>query len=229
MAVPEILRFPNPVNEVSARLVAAGVVLMSVAILAGQHWILVPLAFGFVARVAAGPRFSPLALLVTKVVTPRLAVDAKLVPGPPKRFAQGVGAVLSISALISWGVLDSTPLALVLVAAITIAATLESVFAYCLGCKVFALLMRVGIIPPEVCEACNDLSLRSASAEVRRPGIHVLGVGHHVDQVGNARRERAVERGTRPPPGAAPSRPRRRAPSPRRRTGSPGCSSQATS
>ena len=162
MSVPELLRFPNPVNEVSARLVAAGVVLMTIAVLAGQHWVLVPLAYGFVARLAAGPRFSPLGLLVTKVITPRLPVEPKLVPGPPKRFAQGIGAALSVSALVSWAVFDNTTVALLLVAAITIAATLESVFAYCLGCKAFALLIRVGIIPPEVCEACNDLSLRSA-------------------------------------------------------------------
>ena len=162
MSVPELLRFPNPVNEVSARLVAAGVVLMTIAVLAGQHWVLIPLAYGFVARLAAGPRFSPLGLLVTKVITPRLPVEPKLVPGPPKRFAQGIGAALSVGALVSWAVFDNTTVALVLVAAITIAATLESVFAYCLGCKAFALLMRVGIIPPEVCEACNDLSLRSA-------------------------------------------------------------------
>ncbi|HTN82016.1 MAG TPA: DUF4395 domain-containing protein [Acidimicrobiales bacterium] len=162
MALPEVLRFPNPVNEVSARLVAAGVVLTTLAILVGhQHWVLVPLAYGFVARLAAGPRFSPLGLLVTKVVTPRLSVPAKLVPGPPKRFAQGIGATLSVAALLSWS-LGSTTVAIVLVAAITIAATLESVFAYCLGCKVFALLMRARIIPPEVCDACNDLSLRNA-------------------------------------------------------------------
>ena len=164
MSVPELLRFPNPVNEVSARLVAAGVVLMTIAVLAGQHWVLVPLAYGFVVRLAAGPRFSPLGLLVTKIVTPRLRVEPKLVPGPPKRFAQGIGATLSVSALVSWSVFDNITVALVLVAAITIAATLESVFAYCLGCKAFALLMRVGIIPPEVCEACNDLSLRQAAA-----------------------------------------------------------------
>ncbi len=161
MSVPELLRFPNPVNEVSARLVAAGVVLMTIAVLAGQHWVLVPLAYGFVARLAAGPRFSPLGLLVTKVITPRLPIEPKLVPGPPKRFAQGIGAVLAVSALVSWATFDNTTVALVLVAAITLAATLESVFAYCLGCKAFTLLMRVGIIPPEVCEACNDLSLRS--------------------------------------------------------------------
>ena len=162
MALPEPFTFPNPVNEVSARLVAAGVVVMVAAILAGQHWVLVPLAYGFVARVASGPRFSPLGLLVKKVVTPRLAVEAKLVPGPPKRFAQGIGAALSVSALISWAAFGNTTVALVAVAAIGIAATLESVFAYCIGCKVFALLMRVGVIPAEVCEACNDLSLRSA-------------------------------------------------------------------
>ncbi len=162
--MPELLRFPNPVNEVSARLVAAGVVLMTIAVLAGQHWVLAPLAYGFVARLGAGPRFSPLGLLVTKVVTPRLPVEPKLVPGPPKRFAQGIGAVLSVSALVSWAAFDNTALTLLLVAAITIAATLESVFAYCLGCKAFALLMRVGIIPSEVCEACNDLSLRRAAA-----------------------------------------------------------------
>ena len=164
MGLPELLRFPNPVNEVSARVVAAGVVLMTIAVLGGQQWVLVPLAYGFVARLAAGPRFSPLGLLVTKVVTPCLPVEPKLVPGPPKRFAQGIGAVLSVSALVSWTAFDNTAVALVLVAAITIAATLESVFAYCLGCKVFALLMRVGIIPSEVCEACNDLSLRRAAA-----------------------------------------------------------------
>ena len=32
----------------------------------------------------------------------------------------------------------------------------------CLGCKVFAALMRVGVIPASVCEACNDLSLARA-------------------------------------------------------------------
>jgi hypothetical protein len=167
VAVPSILRvpvltFPNPVNEISARLVAAGVVLMTAAILAGQHWVVVPLAYGFVARVASGPRVSPLGLLVTKVITPRLPVEAKLVPGPPKRFAQGIGATLSVTALVSWAVFGNITVALVLVAAILFAATLESVLAYCIGCKVFALLMRAGIIPPEVCEACNDLSLRSA-------------------------------------------------------------------
>jgi hypothetical protein len=161
--LPEALHFPNPVNEVAARLVAAGVVVQAVAFLVtGWPLWLVTLAAGFVLRVLAGPRVSPLALLVTRVVLPRLSVPAKPVPGPPKRFAQGIGATLSVAALVAW-LAGATGLAMVLVAMILVAATLEAVFAVCLGCKVFALLMRAGIIPPEVCVACNDVPARLAA------------------------------------------------------------------
>jgi hypothetical protein len=159
--VRAVLRFPNPVNEVSARLVAAGVVLMAVAfVLTGWTWVLVPLAYGFVARVLAGPRFSPLGLLVTKVVTPRVPWPAKFVPGPPKRFAQGVGVAFSLAAAILAFGFDAVTAARVLVALLGVAAFLEAAFALCLGCKTFALLMRVGIVPASVCEECRDLSGR---------------------------------------------------------------------
>src|SRR5688572_26966340 len=93
--------FPNPVNEVSARLVAGGVVTMCAAtIVLDQPWFIVVIAYGFVARVLAGPTLSPLGLLVTRVITPRLRIPAKLVPGPPKRFAQGIGAAFSVTALV---------------------------------------------------------------------------------------------------------------------------------
>jgi hypothetical protein len=161
--LPEAFRFPNPVNEVAARMVAAGVVLQAVAFLVtGWPFLLVTLAAGFVLRVLAGPRFSPLAVLVTRVLVPRLAVPVKPVPGPPKRFAQGIGATLSVAALVAW-LAGATGLATVLVAAILLAATLEAAVALCLGCSVFALLMRAGVIPPEVCVACNDVPARLAA------------------------------------------------------------------
>ncbi len=159
-----LFKFPNPVNETSARLVAGGVLLQCVAfIVFRQWWQLVPLAYGFVARVATGPTLSPLGQFATRVVTPRIHAEHRLVPGPPKRFAQAIGATLSVGALISW-VLGGHTLAVVMVAMIVVAATLESVFAYCLGCVIFNRLMRWGIIPPEVCESCNDLSRRLVSA-----------------------------------------------------------------
>jgi hypothetical protein len=47
----------------------------------------------------------------------------------------------------------------VLLGAILVAATLESVFAFCIGCAIFGLLMRWGVIPDEVCDRCNNLRL----------------------------------------------------------------------
>lgn len=157
-----VFSFPNPVNEVSARIVAGGVVVMCAVVLAlGQTWVLVPLAYGFVARVLTGPTLSPLGLLVTEVVTPRLPVRAKYVPGPPKRFAQGIGAVLSVSALVLHFAFGATTAAYVLVGMILVAATLEAVLAFCLGCTIFALLMRVGVIPRSVCAECEAIWHRS--------------------------------------------------------------------
>jgi hypothetical protein len=154
-----ILGFPNPVNEVAARVVATVVALTAWVIVGtGWQWLLVPLAYGFWARVLTGPRLSPLGRLAV-AVAPRLA-PVKSVPGPPKRFAQGIGAALATAALGAW-LLGAPGAATVLAALIGIAATLESVFAFCLGCQAFALLMRVGAIPASVCEACNDLSLRT--------------------------------------------------------------------
>ena len=156
--MPEIFTFPNPVNEVSARLVAAGVVVLSVATIAlDQPWLLLVLAYGFVARVLTGPTLSPLGQFVTRVLTPRLPFRAKYVAGPPKRFAQGIGATLSVAAVIAQFGFGETAAAYVLVGLIIVAATLESVFALCLGCKAFAVLIRFGVIPEEVCERCNNI------------------------------------------------------------------------
>ena len=161
----ELFRFPNPVNEVSARLVAGGVVVLCAATLVfDQPLLLVPLAYGFVARVLTGPTLSPLGRLVTEVVTPRLPVNGKLVAGPPKRFAQGIGATLSLTATVLHFGFGAAGAADVLVAAILVAATLESVFAFCLGCTIFAALMRARVIPDSVCEECNDIWSRNRVA-----------------------------------------------------------------
>jgi hypothetical protein len=153
-----LLSFPNPVNEVAARLVAAGVVALSVVELAtGQRWLLIPLAYGFLARVLTGPKLSPLGQFVTRIVVPRLAFAERPVPGPPKRFAQGMGAAFTTSALIAW-VAGAATAADVLVGMLIVAATLESALGVCLGCKAFALLMRVGVIPESVCPECADIS-----------------------------------------------------------------------
>ena len=158
MALPT---FPNPVNELSARLVAGGVVLMAAAtIVLDLEWLTAVLAYGFVARVLAGPRFSPLALLVTRVVTPSLPLDGRLVPGPPKRFAQLLGAIFTVTAAVLTFGFDRFDLAQVVLGILLVPASLEAFAGFCVGCQIFGWLMRVGVIPESVCVECADISRR---------------------------------------------------------------------
>jgi hypothetical protein len=89
-----------------------------------------------------------------------LNLPARPVPGPPKRFAQAIGAAMSVSAAVLALALGLTGAAYALLGLLIAAATLESVFGLCLGCKAFAALMRLGVIPPEVCERCADIAGR---------------------------------------------------------------------
>jgi hypothetical protein len=160
-----LFSFPNPVNEVSARLVAGFVVVIAlIALVFDQLWLLLPLAYGFVARVLTGPTLSPLGQLVTRVVTPRLGVKPKYVAGPPKRFAQGIGAAVTVTGAVLYFGFGLEGAAQVLLGILVLAATLESVFALCIGCQVFGLLMRWNVIPEEICERCNDIWMDQQAA-----------------------------------------------------------------
>jgi hypothetical protein len=154
----QVLGFPNPVNEISARVVAGGVVVLSVVTVAFDvRWLTLVLAYGFVARVLTGPTLSPLGQLATRVVEPALGRPPKLVPGPPKRFAQAIGAAFTLtSAWLTYGA-DRFDLAQVVLGLLVVAASLEAFAGLCLGCRAFALLMRAGVIPASVCEECNDI------------------------------------------------------------------------
>jgi len=149
-----LIGFPEVVDEVNARLVAGGVVALGlVVVLADVRWLLPLLAVGFLLRVLAGPRLSPLALLMTRVVRPRLRVHERFVPGPPKRFAQAVGVAFTVAATALWlagagGAAEAVMWVLVFFAA------LESVVGFCTGCWVFRQLMRAGVVPQSVCERC---------------------------------------------------------------------------
>lgn len=149
--------FPDTVNETAARTVAAVVAVVAwTIVIFDVQWLVVVLVYGFVARVVAGPRYSPLALFASRVVAPRLG--GKTVAGPPKRFAQAMGVGFSTTAaaffLLGFGTAGRVVLAM-----LGVAATLEAVFGLCLGCKIFAFGMRVGIVPERVCVQCASLDL----------------------------------------------------------------------
>jgi len=159
-----LFAFPNPVNEKAARTVAAVVLATVVVILlTGWYWLLIPLAYGFWARVLTGPTLSPLGWTAQNLIAPRLG-PKRPVAGPPKRFAQLMGAVMSTAALVLALIAgDHTAADIVLILFLP-AAGLESIVGYCVGCRVFGLLMRAGLVPETVCAECADISLRLRSA-----------------------------------------------------------------
>ena len=157
-----LIGFPNPVNEKAARVVAGVVLALSLLTLAtGWHWLLAVLAYGFWARVLTGPKLSPLGRFASQVAAPRLG-PPKHVPGPPKRFAQGMGAAMTTAAAVAALGFGATGVADVLLVLLVVAAGLEAILAFCLGCTIFAWLMRIGLVPDAVCAECADIWSRSA-------------------------------------------------------------------
>jgi uncharacterized protein DUF4395 len=135
MVTKGIFTFPNPVNEVSARVVAAGVVAMATATVASRRrWLIAPIAYGFFARALTGPTLSPLGQLATRVIS----LAALALAFPFKR----------------------TKAAFALVGMMAVFATLESGFGFCIGCKIFGVLMKLGVIPEEVCAECANIWTR---------------------------------------------------------------------
>jgi hypothetical protein len=156
--------FPNPVNDVATRITASGIFLVAVVAVAfGQPWLVAVLAYGFVARVLAGPRLSPLALLVTRVIVPKLHLPVRPVAGPPKRFAQSIGAFVTLTGTVCYfgfGLSAATYGLLGLLAAF---ALLEAALGLCVGCKIFGLGMRLNLVPAEVCAECQDIWSRTSA------------------------------------------------------------------
>ena len=120
-----------------------------------QGWLIPVLAYGFVARALTGPTLSPLGLVATRVVTPRLHVAPRYSPGPAKRFAQTIGSLFTLTATGLWFGAGAHTAALVLIGVLAVFASLEAGFGLCIGCRVFFVGMRLGLVPPQICEECR--------------------------------------------------------------------------
>ena len=147
-----IFSFPDQVNERAARIVATGVVVATVSAIATQSaWLLPILAAGFVLRWCFGPAVSPLARLAV-YVAPKLAA-VRLVAGPPKRFAQAIGAVCFIAASFLVLVAQSN-VGWAVAAVVAVCATLEAAAGFCMGCWIYGKLIGAGLVAAEHCDAC---------------------------------------------------------------------------
>jgi len=108
-------------------------------------WLLLFAFVMFVWGTVLGPAKHPYGLFFRAVIRPRLQAPAYLEPEAPPRFAQGVGLLVSGVGLVLH--LAGVPYGLVAAAAAAfIAAFLNAVFGLCLGCELYGLLLRLGLI-----------------------------------------------------------------------------------
>ena len=175
------LTYPAVVDEVTVRLVAALVLVIGVVGLTTRAWaVYAALAVDLGLRAAFGPRFSPLAQLAARWLRPAVPARPRPTAGPPKRFAACVGALLtSTAAVLAWmcstaviGAGTGAAAATGVGAALTALAVLMVVFpaleagaGVCVGCLVFARLIRWGLVSESQCLECLDISQRRPAAQ----------------------------------------------------------------
>lgn len=180
-----LLTFPNPVNEHAARFTAGLVVLLTLATISASGTVrlvlLGILTVGFLLRVAGGPRYSPFGRLSVHVLVPLFGRDPELTAGPPKRFAQAIGLVFSGLAL-ALTLLSLPTAATIVLGILAVAATLESVLGFCLGCWVFSYLMTWGVIPESVCEECASVAKRRGNVTPSTIRIQQADAGVRVNR-----------------------------------------------
>ncbi|MDJ0324015.1 DUF4395 domain-containing protein [Cryobacterium sp. PH31-AA6] len=93
----------------------------------------------------AGAGRHPWGLLFKRFVRPRLAPPTALENPAPPTFAQGVGLLVTLVGVVL-GLAGLAPAVGIAAAAAFIAAFLNAVFDYCLGCQLFLLLVRAGLL-----------------------------------------------------------------------------------
>lgn len=164
--------FPDVVDEVTVRVVAGLVLSVTlVAALTQQWWLYALIAVDFALRIAFGPR-SPFAQIALKVIRPRISAPERLTAGVPKRFAASIGLACSLL-ILAFAALGWTIPLWIFATAMVVFPFLEAAFGVCVGCRIFSLLIRAGVVPERICVECADISGRLAKAS-GRPASEVI-------------------------------------------------------
>lgn len=135
-----------PTTSVDPRGVRFGAGVTSVvlaAVLVTQSgWLLAAQAVVFGVGAVAGVRRSPYAVLFASAVRPRLGPPKQAEPARPPQFAQAVGLVFAVIGVLGFA-LGATVVGLVATGLALVAALLNAVTGFCLGCEMYLLIRRI--------------------------------------------------------------------------------------
>ncbi len=104
----------------------------------------------FAVAVVRGVHRTPVAAVFRAAVRPRIGAPAHLEDAAPPRFAQGVGLVFTLLALVAFAT-GAQVLGFVAIAFALVAALLNATIGLCLGCEVYLLGRRLAAAgsPPD--------------------------------------------------------------------------------
>ena len=117
-------------------------VVLAIALVTGSVWVATFQAVVFAIGAINGPQFTPYAFIYRTLIKPRLKSPLRTEDVRPPKFAQSIGLVFALVALV--GSATGTPVVFtVAIAAALAAAFLNAVFDFCLGCQIYLLLARL--------------------------------------------------------------------------------------
>lgn len=115
---------------------------LALVLISSSGWLAAAQAVVFGVASIAGMRFAPYGVVYRHLLAPRLAPPAEREDPAPVRFSQTVGLVFTVVAAAGY-LSGLTVLGLVATAFALVAALLNAVFGFCLGCEMYALLARL--------------------------------------------------------------------------------------
>lgn len=133
------------VNESKVRIIAFMVLLLAVAFLVTNSWLVIALLlFDFILRAFNYNSYSALGI-ISGVIVKQFKFKNKPVDRAPKRFAAIVGVVFSTLILVAL-IADLLTISKIITVVLIVFAALESFVGFCAGCYVYSLLKRLKLI-----------------------------------------------------------------------------------
>jgi hypothetical protein len=116
-------------------------VVLATALATNSIWVIAAQAVVFAIGAVKGPQFTPYAFIYKTLVKPRLKGDAPTEDVRPPQFAQNVGLLFALTAIV--GLTTGIDALFIVATAFALAAAfLNAAFNFCLGCEIYLLLLR---------------------------------------------------------------------------------------
>ena len=116
-------------------------VVLSIGLVSHNVWLLVAQGLFFLIGATKGPQFTPYGFIFKKVIRPRLKKEAPTEDVRPPKFAQSVGFIFALVAILG-AAFDQSVIFAVATSFALAAAFLNAAFNYCLGCQMYLLIRR---------------------------------------------------------------------------------------